>query len=263
MKILTMMNLKGGVAKTVTTVNVAAILAHDYGKRVLVIDADSQANSTEFLLDGELPENAKGLADLLRMPQMERTPFSVTVLGELATRPTTVPGVDLIPADDRLMDLDLSRAESGDVYLGVLAQLLQQPTAWDYVLIDCPPAFNAAAAAALLASDQVLIPIKLDAFSLRGMTNILRQVETMRKINPRLQLLGMLPVMWYGSDEIKAAELILRDSGLPILPRIRRSAKVDDMTFRQTPLIYCSPKSGACQDYRRLVRYLEGGVLHG
>ena len=52
---------------------------------------------------------------------------------------------------------------------------------------------------------------------------------------------------------------------LPIggVPAIRRSAKVDDMTFRQTPLIYCSPKSGACQDYRRLVRYLEWGVLCG
>lgn len=264
MKTIAVMNLKGGVAKTVTTVNVAAILAHDYGKRVLVIDADSQANSTEFLTgDGALPEKAKTLADLLRMPKIERTPFSVTVLGELATRSTTVPGVDLIPADDSLMDLDLSRAEGGEIYLACLADLLHQPTAWDYVLIDCPPAFNAAAAAALLAADQVLVPIKLDAFSLRGMTNILHQVEAMRRINPRLQLAGLLPTMWYPGEEIKAAEKILRDSGLPVFPHIRRSTKVDDMTFRQEPLITSSPKSGACKDYRFFVRCLEGGVTRG
>lgn len=262
MQTYAIMNLKGGVAKTVTTVNVAAILAHDHKKRVLVIDADSQANSTEFLTGGSLPENARGLADLLRIPQADRCTVNLSDLALQAIHATTVPGVELIPADDTLMDLDLSRAESGSLYLNCLADLSGFPLfkRYDYVLIDCPPAFNAAAAAALLSADQVLIPIKLDAFSLRGMTNILHQVEAMKRINPKLRLAGLLPTMWYPGEEILSAEKILRGSGLPVFPHIRRSNKVDDMTFRQEPLIKSSPKSGACKDYRFFVRYLEGGV---
>ena len=74
------------------------------------------------------------------------------------------------------------------------------------MIIDCPPAFNAASAAALVAADEVIIPIKLDAFSLRGMANIMQQVSNMRKINDSLTVAGILPTMWYKSDNIIEAE---------------------------------------------------------
>ena len=99
-----------------------------------------------------------------------------------------------------------------------------------------------------------MIPIKLDAFSLRGMANLLRQISNMRKINPRLQLLGVLPTMWYASEENVKAERTLRESGLRVIGRIPRSIKVDDMTFRQQPLIVSSPRSEACRAYRRLAK---------
>lgn len=129
----------------------------------------------------------------------------------------------------------------------------------DYCLIDCPPAFNAASSAALIAADAVLIPVKLDAFALEGMANLLQQIQNMRRINPQLKLLGVLPVMWYKSERIQAAERALREAGLQILPRIRRSDKVDEMTYRQAPLISCSPKSGPCKDYRVLAKWLDLG----
>lgn len=262
MKTIAICNLKGGVAKTTTTVNLAANLARDHGKRVLVIDADSQANSTRFYLraaEGVGPYET--MADLLRMPKSERTHFSVSFNLTNVIVAGSFEGVDLLPADSTLMDLDLSKVESDEVFTEVLALGLPDlKRRYDYVLIDCPPAFNAASAAALLATDEVLIPIKLDAFSLDGMGNLMQQIVNMRKINPKLQVLGLLPVMWYRSDEIRRAEMALRETGLPILPRIRRSNRVDDMTFAQEPLIACSPKSGACQDYRRLADYLEGGA---
>ena len=272
MRVIAVCNLKGGVAKTTTTVNLAADLAVDHEQRVLVIDADSQCNSTAFLSaetetdtpstasrSPSLGEGGKGdsLADLLRMPKNERTEFSVSFWLEAAIRRSSVEGVDLLPGDPSLMDLDLSKVEAATVFTEVLARGLPDlKKRYDFVLIDCPPAFNAASAAALLAADEVLIPIKLDAFALDGMANLMQQIANMRKINPRLRVLGLLPVMWYRSEQITRAEAALRESSLPVLPRIRRSNRVDDMTFAQTPLIVCSPKSGACQDYRRLATRL-------
>lgn len=258
MKTIAICNLKGGVAKTTTTVNLAADLARYHEKRVLLIDADSQANTTSFFW--AQPQGPREtLADLLRMPQQERTAFSVSFDLMRAIVASSFEGVDLLPADNTLMDLDLSKVESAEVFTEVLARGLPDlEKRYDYVLIDCPPAFNAASAAALLAADEVLIPVKLDAFALDGMANLMQQIANMRKINPRLRVLGLLPVMWYKSDEIARAEAALRDSGLPMLPRIRRSNRVDDMTFAQAPLCVCSPLSGAAKDYRRLAAQLDG-----
>ena len=135
---------------------------------------------------------------------------------------------------------------------------------YDYVLIDCPPAFNAASTAALVAADDVIIPIKMDAFALRGMANLMRQIKNMQQINPKLRLAGLLPTMVYKSASITEASELLAASGLPVFPGIRRTPKVDDMTWAQEPLISSSPKSAACRDYRRFVAaYLEGGVVNG
>ena len=257
MKTIVILNLKGGVAKTTTTVNIAAILAKDYGKRVLVIDADSQCNTTEFF--GGDPESGN-LADVLRGSESG-------YYAAVSIQCTNFDGIDLLAGDDSLMDLDLTKVETQAVSATVLrdmAQKLSQKDLYDYCIIDCPPAFNAASAAALIAADEVIVPIKLDAFSLRGMTNLLRQIANMRKINPDLRLAGVLPTMWYNAPRIRDAEVTLINSGLPVFPHIRRSDKVDDMTFAQEPLLICSPNSAAGIDYRRfLCAYLEGGKDNG
>lgn len=256
MRTTVILNLKGGVAKTATAVNVAAILASDYKQRVLLIDADSQCNSTEFY--GGDP--AKGnLAELLRSGSQEDAAWGI--------QSTRFTGVDLLAGDESLMDLDLTKVELQDVRATVLrdmVQLLDAMHLYDWVLVDCPPAFNAASAAALIAADEVIIPIKLDAFSLRGMANLMRQIANMRQINPKLKLGGLLPTMWYRSENIQRAEETLRASGLPVYPHIRRTNKVDDMTFAQEPLLISSPKSAAGRDYRTFVRTLmEGGAVNG
>ena len=244
------MNLKGGVAKTTTTVNVAAILAHDYDKSVLVVDADSQCNTTKFL---GAPTQAASLAHMLRAENI----FEVRYIA-----PSNIESVDLIPGSDELMDLDLTKVESNKVNAGCLREMADvlQKSVYAFCLIDCPPAFNAASAAALLAADEVMIPIKFDAFSLQGMANLMRQVDNMRTINPDLRLLGFLPTMWYRNKLIEEAEAAIRDAGFTVLPHIRRTDKADAMTFIQRPIIDVSPRCSASVDYRRLTRYLvEGG----
>lgn len=253
-RVTAIVNLKGGVAKTTTTINMAAILAADYRKRVLIIDADSQCNTTEFF---GVRQASGNLARVLRDAGNYENPG---LFGAGFIRKTEYPGIDLLPADDALMDMDLSKVESGAINSNVLRYLVEYVrNRYDYIIIDCPPAFNAASAAALVAADDVIIPIKLDAFSLRGMSNITRQIRNMRRINPRLELAGILPTMWYKDPQIVAAEYQLRDAGLRVFHHIRRSNKVDAMTFAQDPLNSSSTHSAACVDYRRFVtEYVKG-----
>lgn len=247
MTVTAICNLKGGVAKTTTAINMAAILA-EFGKRVLVIDGDSQCNTTEFL--GEDGLDVGTLADGLRGGEKSLFPH-----------PSNVKGVDLLPGDESLMDLDLSKVEAGSVHVECLLDLKRKRgDQYDICIIDCPPAFNAAAAAALLAADDVIIPIKLDAFSLRGMSNLMRQIKNMRKLNPALRVAGLLPTMSYSSDNIRESIETLKANGLRVFSPIRRTPKVDDMTFSQRPIIETSPRSSAARDYRRFVaEYMGGG----
>lgn len=247
-------NLKGGVAKSTTVINMAAILARKHGKKVLIIDADSQCNTTEFF--GADP-NKGNLATVLRNSGAESNPGVDAAWNIQATR---FPGIDILAGDDSLMDLDLSKVEQQTVNANVLRYLADEVRQmYDYAFIDCPPAFNAASAAALIAADDVIIPIKLDAFSLRGMVNLMRQIQNMRRINPNLKIAGVLPTMWYKDPEIEAAEAQLRKAGLHVFHHIRRSDKVDKMTFRQEPLLVSSPKSSAGKDYRKFVEEFMGG----
>lgn len=248
-------NLKGGVAKTTTAINLAAILAQA-NARVLIIDADSQCNCTEFFDANPAMGN---LAGILRMSEDNTEPLSSSLS---CIQPTSYKGLHILPGDDSLMDLDLSKVELGKCNVNVLRSLVEiLQGQYDFILIDCPPAFNAASAAALVAADDVVIPIKLDAFSLRGMANLMRQITNMRRINPRLRIAGILPTMWYKDPEITDAENELRRAGLPVFPHIRRSDKVDRMTFQQDPLLISSPKSAAGVDYRKFAKaYVRRGL---
>ena len=224
MKAISILNLKGGVGKTVTSVNMAYILAADHKKRVLLADCDSQCNATEF--------------------------YGLTEPG--------LYGVDMLPASDALMDLDLSSI--GDRVNGSclkdFCDAIREDDVYDYVIFDCPPAFNAASAAALLASDEVIIPIKLDAFSLRGLANVSRQIDNMHKINPALKIAGALITMWRNTPVVLEAEGSLRECGiLPVFEQhIRRTDKIDEMTFERKPITVYSPYSAAGYDYRAFVQ---------
>ena len=137
--------------------------------------------------------------------------------------------------------------------------------AYDFVIIDMPPAFSLAARASLAAADEVIVPIKLDAFSVDGMAELLRQIAAMRKINPALTLAGVLVTMWRNVGIVTQAEGVLRRGSFPVFSTvIRRTDRVDESTFQRQPLRVYSPRSAANVDYRMLVEeYLRGRCVDG
>ena len=257
MRTTAIMNLKGGTAKTVTAINTAVILSKLYGRRVLLIDADSQGNLSEFT--AKKPEALNSIPGTAALLQGKPYQFIETKL----------PDVHLIPGGPELMDLDISSARYGSVNPMALVDVLYSMTGdgsradfFDHVLIDCPPAFSAAAMAALAAADDVIIPVKLDAFGIRGLTKLIAQIDGMKKINPDLEIAGVLPTMYYSTPTQRLAEEDLQTAlekvGIRKFRHVRRSPSVDGSTFAQSPLVYYSPKSGACRDYKIFVRELIG-----
>ena len=251
--------MKGGVGKTVTTVNMATILAEFYGKRVLVIDADPQADTSSFL--GFTDYDNAGLPPLIS--------GMITCWSE-AVDHTSYAGIDVIASNSDLFDVDrvaLSMGgNAGSTSLTDLKDCLVEDDAYDVVLIDCPPSFTACSVAALAAADGVIIPVKLDAFSVRGMAFLLDQIRALHKVNGRCAVDGVLVTQWHNVDVIHQAEQVLREKGVPVFnTHIRRTDKVDESTWYCEPLQVYSRYSSAGVDYRNFVSewIRKGGLGNG
>ena len=259
MRTIAVMNVKGGVGKTVTTVNIATILAEFYNRRVLVIDADPQADTSAFL--GSIDPDEAGLPALIS--------GLATTYTEVVDS-TNYFGVDLIASSSDLFDVDrvaLSMGgNAGSSSISDLRDAVIEDDAYDVILIDCPPSFTACSIAALAAADGVIIPVKLDAFSVRGMQFLLDQIRALHSVNGRCKVDGVLVTQWHNVDVIHQAEQLLRDKGVPVFStHIRRTDKVDESTWYCEPLSVYSKYSSAGVDYRNFVAewVRKGGLEHG
>lgn len=189
MKIVAVANQKGGVGKTGVTVGLAGCLV-DEGYRVLVVDLEPQATSSEWL--GALPPATKSA-----LPEDTYGPVLLEALlnGKPLTPYETGTGIFLVPSGNELNSFDIhaARMESGQREYLLKRSLDQLPKLWDIVLIDCPPTLGLTTMNALVAAHSLLIPVKLDSASRTPLVRLFTAAEEVhRRFNPELDLIGVL-----------------------------------------------------------------------
>jgi chromosome partitioning protein len=184
-KIIAIANQKGGVGKTTTSVNLAASLGV-LEKKVLLIDADPQANATSGLgVDVESVEH--GTYHLIEH----------TVGAKEAIVETTSPNLDLIPAHIDLVAIEIELVDKDNRESMLKTAITDLKKNYDYILIDCAPSLGLLTLNALTAADSVIIPIQCEYFALEGLGKLLNTVKSVQKIhNPELDIEGLLLTMY-------------------------------------------------------------------
>ncbi|MBT8316324.1 MAG: ParA family protein [Lutibacter sp.] len=184
-KIIAIANQKGGVGKTTTTVNLAAALGV-LEKKVLLIDADPQANASSGL--GIIVEEVEnGSYQLLEH----------TVSAKQAIVATTSPNVDIIPAHIDLVAIEIELVDKDQREFKLKEALADIKDEYDYILIDCAPSLGLITLNALVAADSVIIPIQCEYFALEGLGKLLNTIKSVQNIhNPDLDIEGLLLTMY-------------------------------------------------------------------
>ncbi|MBU2996491.1 AAA family ATPase [Cellulophaga baltica] len=184
-KIIAVANQKGGVGKTTSTVNLAASLGV-LEKKVLLIDADPQANATSGLgIDVDSIE--VGTYQLL-----EHTKTAEEIIIK-----TTSPNVDLIPAHIDLVAIEIELVDKDQREYMLKKSIAPLKEKYDYILIDCAPSLGLLTLNALTASDSVIIPIQCEYFALEGLGKLLNTIKSVQRIhNSELDIEGMLLTMY-------------------------------------------------------------------
>lgn len=249
---IAVMNQKGGVGKTTTTMNLAHALAQS-GQRVLAIDLDPQGHLTAGL--GLLRKPQPGVAELMLN---EMSVNEVTVLAR--------DGVDLIPAGERLGELE--HMTDGGSRRGFLLResLKNSADEYDYILIDCPPSSGILGMNALLAAKEVLIPVSGDFFALQGLARLMgifQHIEGALKLNTEKW------VVLTRYQERRRLARDVRDKIKSYFPKrvyrtpIREAvALAESPGFGQTIFEYQASSNGA-KDYKALASdILKGKVMH-
>jgi chromosome partitioning protein len=247
--IIAIANQKGGVGKTTTAVNLAASLAHQ-GSRVLVIDSDPQGNATSgFGID------KAAISSCLYDALIHGKPLTEIILR------TAIAGLDIVPATMQLAGAELILAER-DAREFQLRELLIDVAPWyDYVIIDCPPSLSLITINALVAATSMIVPVQAEFYSLEGLAQVVSIIERIRNgLNANLMLAGLLVTMFDGRTRLALdvlAELEQNFGETVFATRIPRTIRLSEAPSFGKPILQFDPKSRGAAAYLDLATELE------
>lgn len=245
-KIIAFSNQKGGVGKTTTCVNIAAYLAEN-GKKVLVIDLDSQANASSSL----------GIFD----KKAHNSTYDV-LLGDKSVsdciRDTEINGLKLIPANSDLAGADIELASIKGRERVLANKLLAVEDDFDYILIDCAPSLGLVIVNALTAADGIVVPIVCEYLALEGLAQMMNTARLVRKhLNPSLEIAGVVLTMYDGRSKLtrevreQVDKLFL---GKVFETTVPKNVRLAEAPSYGKPILLYDKKCAGAQAYESLAR---------
>ena len=236
-------NQKGGVGKTTTVVNLAAYLAIS-GTRTLVIDLDPQGNASTGL------GADRGAASTVYDALINRVPIS-----EIA-RPTSIDGLDLVPASPTLAGAEVELAGLAGREHRLAASLAEVDGRYDRVLVDCPPSLGLLTINALTAADGVLIPIQAEYYAMEGLGSLVNTIRLVRgSLNPRLEIEGVVITMVDRRTRLSAQvtkEVRRHLEGAVYDTVVPRSVRLSEAPSHGLPIALYDPASAGAHAYQAL-----------
>jgi chromosome partitioning protein len=246
-KVIAIANQKGGVGKTTTAINLAASLAV-LEKKVLIIDADPQANTTSGL--NFSPDNDE-----------KRTIYEV-IIGKLDIRDaliqTEIPDLQMIPSHINLVgaEIEMTNEENRESFLKERLAPIRDD--YDYIIIDCSPSLGLITINALTAADSVMIPVQPEFFALEGLGKLLQTIRLVQhKINPELTIEGFVVTMFDGRTKVHAQvvnELREHFKDLVFKTIIQRSIRLSEAPSHGKPIILYDVVSNGTSNYMNLAK---------
>ena len=190
MKIISIINQKGGVGKTTTVINLASALSQQE-KRILVIDLDPQGNATTGLGLSNTGHSDETIYGILN---------GTKLIGDVIKK-TSFKNLDLITSNVDLSGLEVETAGDSErafiLKAKLTAYLNDSGALYDYILIDCPPSLSLLTVMALVSSNSLLVPLQTEFFALEGLTQLMKTIDRIKvNLNPNLEIQGILLTMY-------------------------------------------------------------------